>query len=209
MVAIGIDGFNERWVRLLERLDIPITIFFVSSWFGRKDSLIRFADVEECKKLVSKALPGRLQFGCHSATHCDLRQQPKEGSEEYAERVFREVAISKEIIETELSVRISSFALPYGVVNENDNICQLLDVCRKVGFTAVRGTAVSRRWRLAGVLPHHYEAKYCHSKHGLKLSLGEYDNSALRLCCGAAFHQLDVFLSLTQRIGVFSKLVII
>ncbi|MBA3273973.1 MAG: polysaccharide deacetylase family protein [Chthoniobacterales bacterium] len=79
-----------------------------------------------------------IDIQAHSATHQDLRRQfdkvqkKKLNPEEYQEFLKREIIESKQLLEQKLGIRVNSFAVPFGYIND-----QVREFIRKAGYEAI------------------------------------------------------------------------
>jgi peptidoglycan/xylan/chitin deacetylase (PgdA/CDA1 family) len=119
---------------ILERLGVPATIFVVSgvdrnTWSTSEDvagrPLMSLDDTQ-------RALGGVITFGAHSRTHPKLPEVSPPEAE-------REVGGSKEDLEAGLGVPITTFAYPYGRVNDD-----VREIVVAAGFACACGVVPGR-----------------------------------------------------------------
>ena len=109
--------FDDAWksqyefaVPILEKFGFPATFYAYTEVIGNKttmtwDQLRNLAEKGHC-------------IGCHSATHCNLAlKYDFESKDQYKERINREIAGAKDLMEEHLGVQIRHFCYPYGYYN--------------------------------------------------------------------------------------------
>ncbi|MGH7932176.1 MAG: polysaccharide deacetylase family protein [Candidatus Binataceae bacterium] len=133
--------FDDGWLSFaeialpeLERRMIPVTLFMITDYAGRRleaHSDERLLSNDELVRLA----PDLVMIGSHTLTHCRLTSV----SEDHARHELRESRVKLEEL-VKRNVRLFSF--PFGVYNE-----RLVQLCREAGyervFTGIPGRAFS------------------------------------------------------------------
>ncbi len=89
-------------------------------------------------EMLAELRDAGVDIQAHSATHQDLRkaydkvQKKKLNPEEYQEWLKAEIISSKQLLEQKLGIRVNSFAVPFGYVND-----EVRDYIMKAGFEAL------------------------------------------------------------------------
>jgi peptidoglycan/xylan/chitin deacetylase (PgdA/CDA1 family) len=134
--------FDDGWLSFaknalpeLERRMIPVTLFMITDYAGRRleaHSDERLLSNDELARLASNLVT----IGSHTLTHCRLTSV----SEDLARYELRESRLKLEEL---LKRDIRLFSFPYGIHNE-----RLVQLCRDAGyariFTGIPGCAFSR-----------------------------------------------------------------
>ena len=110
------DGYrstHEIAYPILKRYDFPATVFLYSDFVGAADAMTW----GQMQDLVRS---GRIEIQPHSRTHSNLTQKlPGESDANYRDRIRREIETPIALIQDRLALASSSFAYPYGDVNES------------------------------------------------------------------------------------------
>ncbi len=129
------DGFLSMYSKLLPLVNefgYPITLFvYTDNIFTKADNNITWAYLRKMEK-------SGIDVQCHSMSHIDLEELSAKKSLAASEKrkLFKEIYLSKRIIELYLNKTINYFAYPYGRYN-----LKLIDLCRFSGYNRVFSTA--------------------------------------------------------------------
>ncbi len=111
----GATNFLEHAVPVLDRLQLPATMFVVSGRCGQRngwDSTTRGIPVLALMSWNElRGLPPSIQIGSHTVSHPNLASLPAPDAE-------RELRDSRVEIEDRLGRPVTTLAYPYGAVNE-------------------------------------------------------------------------------------------
>lgn len=89
-------------------------------------------------EMLAEMRDAGVDIQAHSATHQDLRkaydkvQKKRLNPEEYQQWLTAEVIGSKQLLEQKLGIRVNSFAVPFGYIND-----QVRDFIKKAGYEAI------------------------------------------------------------------------
>jgi hypothetical protein len=110
----GFGSFAEHAVPVLERLNLPATVFVVSGYCGGRNNWPAQPTSIPSMPLLSwselRDLPPFISLGAHTITHPDLRALA-DGD------LVREVRDCREAIEQKTGRPVETFAYPYGAVD--------------------------------------------------------------------------------------------
>lgn len=115
-VVISIDdGYRSTYEiawPVLRRHGFPATVFLYTDFVGAPDALT-------WPQMREMTAGGHVEIQPHSKTHANLTvRQPDETEARYRERVRREIEGPAEAIRAQLGAKSTSFAFPYGDVND-------------------------------------------------------------------------------------------
>jgi peptidoglycan/xylan/chitin deacetylase (PgdA/CDA1 family) len=136
----GLRSIADNAAPILERLNIPWSVFVVTDWAEGKhpqdpDLVLGWAEIAD--------LAGRgATVGSHSCTHPDFGLLS-------ADQAERELVRSRELIESRLGVRTQEFAIPLGQQRNWNQTAN--ELARQAGYTRVYAQAESTR--LSGTIP--------------------------------------------------------
>ena len=125
------DGFVDNYelaVPILEKYRFPATVFLISSLLnGRRKATVYpwsrgYLRIGQAREMKASGL---IQFGCHSATHPNLRGLPREVLQE-------ETLHAKHRLEDDLDCSIELFAYPFGTYGTWDQ--KVLEAVDSAGF---------------------------------------------------------------------------
>lgn len=134
------DGFSDqlRAFDLLKKYNMKATFYIIiggglSNWcIGAErrntscgDAYMNWADITKLKD------SGLIEIGSHTIDHLSL---PAQSQAVQKDQIFR----SKQILEEKLGIRITSFAYPYGHLNDS-----AISLVRSAGYTNATGTVES------------------------------------------------------------------
>ncbi len=112
----GYENFAEVALPLLSRYSIPATVFIVSGQCGQSNSWEAASRVPRLRLMTWETIrslpPGLVSLGAHSVSHADLTRLSMEEAES-------ELRVSRTEIEGRTGRVVSSFAYPFGAVNES------------------------------------------------------------------------------------------
>lgn len=128
------DGYRSAYdfaYPILKQHGFKATIFVYSDFIGTSLNAVTWDQLREMKA-------DGFEVGSHSVTHCDLTKKiADEDNKAFRERIEREILVSKQIIDKELSQDTRSIAYPYGKYNQS-----LLSICEQGGYRV--GLSVQR-----------------------------------------------------------------
>jgi peptidoglycan/xylan/chitin deacetylase (PgdA/CDA1 family) len=127
------DGFFSMYTKLLpmvKEFGYPITLFVYT------DNVYTGADKNITWSKLKKIEEAGIDVECHSMSHADLEELSSGISETTQRKLFREIYLSKRVIELYLNKTVDYFAFPYGRYN-----LKLIDFCRFSGYKRVFSTA--------------------------------------------------------------------
>ncbi len=102
------DGFRTDYEivwPLLQKYDVPATLFIYPNWTGQSSGALTW---DQLREMVESGL---VEVGSHSLNHADLVKAANSG------KLGRELSGSIERIEAELGVSVTALAYPYGRQN--------------------------------------------------------------------------------------------
>lgn len=117
----GYEDFYTDVFPILKRHNIVATAYIISGVLGRPNYMT-------LKQVETIASSGLVEIGAHSVHHPNLKPLSKREAES-------EINKSKEMLESELGIKVVSFAYPYG--GYSDETAMLV---KKAGFTNAVGT---------------------------------------------------------------------
>jgi peptidoglycan/xylan/chitin deacetylase (PgdA/CDA1 family) len=127
------DGFFSMYTKLLpmvKEFDYPIALFVYT------DNIYTGANKNITWSKLKKIEEAGIDVECHSMSHADLEELSANMSETAQRKLFREIYLSKRVIELYLNKTVDYFAFPYGRYN-----LKLIDFCRFSGYKRVFSTA--------------------------------------------------------------------
>ena len=108
----GHVSVHEHAFPLLKKYGFPATFFVYSDFIGSSDAL-RWTQIKEM------AASGLIDFQAHSKSHANLvERQPGESEQRYRERIDGEIRVPQEILQRNLSTKVTHYAYPYGDAND-------------------------------------------------------------------------------------------
>ncbi|HEX8281607.1 MAG TPA: polysaccharide deacetylase family protein [Chthoniobacterales bacterium] len=132
------DGWRTQYDvgwPILKKYGYPVTLFIYTE--GIKG--MRFGGGAAMSwEQLAEMRDGGADIQAHSATHQDLRkaydkvQKKKLNPEEYQQFLHNEIIGSKQLLESRLGIRVNSFAVPFGYIND-----QVREYITKAGYEAV------------------------------------------------------------------------
>jgi peptidoglycan/xylan/chitin deacetylase (PgdA/CDA1 family) len=97
---------------LLKKHGFPATFFLYSDFIGSGDAL-RWTQIKEM------AASGLIDFQAHSKTHSNLMVRLQgESEQQYRDRLDTEIRVPQEVLQRNLSAKVTHYAYPYGDANE-------------------------------------------------------------------------------------------
>jgi peptidoglycan/xylan/chitin deacetylase (PgdA/CDA1 family) len=125
------DGYESAYSKLfplVKEYDYPMTLFVYTDFiFSRSTKLMTWEKLREMDQ-------NGFDIQNHTISHPDLVKLLEGGNEE-RNRLYRELALSKKILETRLGKKIKYIAYPYGSYNE-----ELNSISKKIGYQNVFST---------------------------------------------------------------------
>jgi peptidoglycan/xylan/chitin deacetylase (PgdA/CDA1 family) len=110
------DGYRSSYevaYPILKKYGFPATVFLYSDFVGASDAMT-WAQMQEMVR------SGRIEIQPHSRSHSNLALRlPGESDAKYRDRIRREIETPIAVIQDHLALASSSFAYPYGDVNES------------------------------------------------------------------------------------------
>ncbi|ODS34151.1 MAG: putative polysaccharide deacetylase [Candidatus Scalindua rubra] len=115
------DGYSDNYHNaypLLKKYNFPATIFLVSDFIENNgNKYLSLSQVNEMKN-------NNISFGSHTISHRILARLTNE-------EVVKEIKDSKDVLESKLSKKISSFAYPIGTrADFNDETMEIVKTCK-------------------------------------------------------------------------------
>lgn len=108
------DGYNctyhVAWP-ILQEFDYPFTVYPYTHYISVGGRSITWEQLAEMRD-------AGVDIGSHSVSHSNLASRGNRSEEEYRQWLTEELRGSKEIIEEQLGIEVTTFAYPYGVSNE-------------------------------------------------------------------------------------------
>lgn len=132
------DGWKSQYEvgwPILKKYGYPVTLFIYTE--GVKGMKYGGGAAMSWEMLAEMRDAGA-DIEAHSATHQDLRkpfdkvQKKKLSPEEYEQFLNREVVESKQLLESKLAIKVNSFAVPFGYIND-----QVRNYISKAGYEGV------------------------------------------------------------------------
>ncbi len=132
------DGWKSQYEvgwPIMKKYGYPVTLFIYTE--GVKGMKFGGGAAMSWEMLAEMRDAGA-DIQAHSATHQDLRKafdktlKKKLNPEEYQEFLQREVIASKQLLESKLAIRVNSFAVPFGYIND-----EVRDFIMKAGYEAI------------------------------------------------------------------------
>jgi peptidoglycan/xylan/chitin deacetylase (PgdA/CDA1 family) len=123
------DGFEDNFtvaLPILEKADAKATLYLVNKrenndWSRKKKRHHGSGELMRERKLSDEQVramlaSGRIELGSHTLTHANLLQLTPEEKQQ-------EITLSKEQLESQFGVPVTSFAYPFGIYDEQDRQC--------------------------------------------------------------------------------------
>ena len=123
-----VSGYTEAWP-ILKKYNFPFTMFVYTDYIkGGPKSGGKSMTWEQLEEMRNAGI----DVECHTTTHSDLRRS-KNGktAEQYAGYLNTELAVSKDVIEQHLAIKVAAVAYPYGNYNKEAE-----DKVKEVGYEA-------------------------------------------------------------------------
>lgn len=123
------ETLYENAYPILKERNIPFTVFVIAGQVGNKDfSNLSLCDWEQLKEMRDSGLAS---FGSHTYNmHYFEDNGAKFLEKELHKEFFEDIKKSKEVLEAELEVEITSIAYPFGESSD-----ELADLSKRAGFT--------------------------------------------------------------------------
>lgn len=126
------DGFLSMYTKLLplvREFGYPISLFvYTDNVYSRAKRSITWKNLREMED-------SGIEIECHSMSHADLEVLSKENTANSKRRLFKEIYLSKRILELYMQKKIRYFAFPFGRYDLN-----LIKMCRFSGYSRVFST---------------------------------------------------------------------
>ena len=129
--------FHEWYKVLMETRilkDIPVTLYMATGFCGEQAG--KWLTVKQIIEL-SERFKDQVRFGSHSHSHCDYRRQDKEDLKKYEQRIEDDLQKSITLL-TSYGLKISDFALPFGIVNSFSDASVIHATASKLGLKTNR-----------------------------------------------------------------------
>jgi len=108
---------------ILKKVGFRATIFVYTDFVGKAKGAVTWEQLREMKK-------AGFEVGSHTVSHCDLLEKhDKEDPKAYLDRVRKELALSKQILDRELKQQTLYLAFPYGHHDQ-----RILGLSEKMGY---------------------------------------------------------------------------
>lgn len=124
----GYQDFYQNAFPILSEFNLKATIFVVVNFVGDKES--RYLSWDQIKEMDQSGL---ITFGSHTLNHANVTT---------VKDAYREVFISKRILERKLGHSVTVFAYPGGVYNQ-----QAVNLVQKAGYNLAFTTKVATEMR--------------------------------------------------------------
>ncbi|MCX8123353.1 MAG: polysaccharide deacetylase family protein [Spirochaetes bacterium] len=126
------DGYYSMYsilMPLARSMNYPITLFvYIDTIMHRGTNNLTWRMLQIMQK-------NNIDIQCHSQSHVDLVQLLEKGTLESKYALYKEIYLSKKVLELYLNKTIDYFAFPYG------RYCvELTELCRDAGYTRVFST---------------------------------------------------------------------
>lgn len=105
-----VSGYATAWP-LLKKFGYPFTMFVYTQFINAGGKSITWAQLEEMRD-------AGVDIQSHTVTHANLKLKGKRSDAEYEAFLRKEIAESKEILESRLGIAVNAIAYPYGVYND-------------------------------------------------------------------------------------------
>ncbi|MGI8821241.1 MAG: polysaccharide deacetylase family protein [Chthoniobacterales bacterium] len=132
------DGWKSQYEvgwPIVKKYGYPVTLFIYTE--GVKG--MRFGGGAAMSwEMLAEMRDAGVDIQAHSATHQDLRkafdkvQKKRLNTEEYEQWLTAEIIGSKQLLEQKLGIRVNSFAVPFGYIND-----KVRDFIKKAGYEAI------------------------------------------------------------------------
>lgn len=120
----GYRSFYDIAYPILKKYDYRATLFVYTDFISSSKSALTW---EQLRSLQADGF----EIGAHGVSHSDLTQRRSDENEAaYVERIEREIAGAKAIIDEKLGQNTAYIAFPYGGYNQ-----QILRLCEQAGYT--------------------------------------------------------------------------
>ncbi|MCB1227733.1 MAG: polysaccharide deacetylase family protein [Verrucomicrobiales bacterium] len=119
----GWEGVYEYAYPVLKEFAFPFTIYLYKNYVNIGGRSLSW---EEIREMMGSGL---CSVGSHSVTHASMTQRKGRSDENYELYLLGELKDSKEFLERNLGVDVTSFAYPYGNYNET-----IRDMASQVGY---------------------------------------------------------------------------
>ncbi len=120
------DGYKSVYdiaVPIFKRYKFTATIFVYTNYVGISKKAMSWDDLRELKSQG-------FTIGSHTVSHADLtKKKPNEASDDFYQRIRKELSLSKKIIDKELGQNTISLSFPYGRQNPD-----ALEIAKSVGY---------------------------------------------------------------------------
>ena len=141
----GYTSFLEHVLPILKDRNLPATLFVITDYVGQANDWDVTFGVNRRRHLdwaqIRQIMAAGIEIGSHSTTHRDLTRLARS-------QLISELGESRKVLENNLSVKITSLALPFGAVNEEVFTC-----ARSLGYREICGGPPKMSGYFAGVLP--------------------------------------------------------
>lgn len=114
------DGYGDFYTDvfpILKKYNVEATEYVISGVLGK----LNYMTLDQVKEIVSSGL---VEIGAHTVHHPNLKSLPLESAK-------KEIEDSKAMLESDLGIKVVSFAYPYGGYNDD-----LAIIVKKAGFTS-------------------------------------------------------------------------
>jgi hypothetical protein len=145
----GLENFYLNAYPILQRHNFTATVFLVTDFVGKPSSWDYHKRMHMNWHQISELAAAGIEFGSHSASHCDLRYLEDDDLE-------IELTDSKMIIENQLGRPVKHISYPFGRFNKH-----VMEYASKIGYEAgyalVRGEGEMAKSRICVYL---YDTPY-------------------------------------------------
>ena len=123
------DGYKSVYslaFPVLKEYGFPATLFLYTDFLANGSNQLSWSEIKEMMAMG-------MEIGSHTLSHANLLyQKPNESYEDYINRIKKEMALSKTILEKNTCSTVLSFAYPYGVYNE-----EIKMLAKQAGYKAL------------------------------------------------------------------------
>jgi peptidoglycan/xylan/chitin deacetylase (PgdA/CDA1 family) len=127
-----VSGYENAWP-ILKKYGYPFTVFVYINYIDRGGKSITWDQLAEMRD-------AGVEIGCHSYTHQNLKGRSSKSAADIKQLTYegwlrKEIIEPKKILEDHLGIKVSTYAYPEGVYNE-----EVRKVIKEAGFEAAFNT---------------------------------------------------------------------
>jgi peptidoglycan/xylan/chitin deacetylase (PgdA/CDA1 family) len=123
----GWEGVYEHAYPVLKEFDFPFTVYLYKKYVNIGGRSMTWDQVRDMMR-------NGCEIGSHSVSHESLKKKPKAGMSDadYRAWVLAELKDSREFLEQNLKIKITSFAYPYGVFDD-----EIMNTGLQIGYESL------------------------------------------------------------------------